>query len=271
MLKFYDVTQPVTLQCDASQAGLGATILQQGQPVAFASRALTETEQNYAQIEKEMLAIVYGCERFDQFLYGKEVSVESDHKPLETIMKKPLHKAPKRLQRMMLVLQKYDLKVAYKPGRHLYIADTLSRAYINSDKEAKSYGEVRQVNEMQQKDPEEINLLKYLPISEERLAEIRQKTKEDPELQKLKQVIMIGWPETNTVPVEVKPYYNFRDELSVVDDILFKGTRVIIPKELIPDMKDRIHSSHLGQETCLREARESVYWTGMNKDMAENT
>ena len=269
VLKFYDVTQPVTLQCDASQTGLGATILQQGQPVAFASRSLRDTEQNYAQIEKEMLAIVYGCERFDQYLYGKEVSVESDHKPLETIMKKPLHKAPKRLQRMMLALQKYDLKVTYKPGRHLYIADTLSRAYINSDKEAKSYGEVRQVNDMQQKDPEEINLLKYLPISEERLSEIRQKTKEDPELQKLKQVIMIGWPETNTVPVEVKPYYNFRDELSVVDDILFKGTRVIIPKELIPDMKDRIHSSHMGQETCLRKAREAVYWTGMNKDMAE--
>ena len=80
---------------------------------------------------------------------------------------------------------------------------------------------------------------------------------------------MIGWPEKNTAPVEVKPYYNFRDELSVVDDILFKGTRVIIPKELILDMKDRIHSSHMGQETCLRKAREAVYWTGMNKDMAE--
>ena len=71
VLKFYDVTQPVTLQCDASQTLLWATltILQQGQPVAFASRALTDTEQNYVQIEKEMLAIVYGCERFEQYLY----------------------------------------------------------------------------------------------------------------------------------------------------------------------------------------------------------
>ena len=65
VLKFYDVAEEVTIQCDASEKGLGATLLQKGQPVAFASRSLSKSEQNYAQIEKEYLAIVFSCERFN--------------------------------------------------------------------------------------------------------------------------------------------------------------------------------------------------------------
>ena len=130
VLRYYDVSKEVTLQCDASQSGLGAALLQEGQPVAFASRAFTATEKNYAQIEKELLAIVHACERFDQYLFGREVTVETDHKPLEAILRKPLLTAPKRLQRMMMRLQNYQLKVVYKKGQEMYIADTLSRAYL---------------------------------------------------------------------------------------------------------------------------------------------
>lgn len=131
VLRYYDVSKEVTLQCDASQSGLGAASSVAGGPaVAFASRALTATEKNYAQIEKELLAIVHACEWFDQYLFGREVTVESHHKPPEAILKKPLLAAPKRLQRMMMRLQNYQLKVVYKKGQELYIADTLSRAYL---------------------------------------------------------------------------------------------------------------------------------------------
>ena len=58
VLRYYNLSEEVTLQCDASQSGLGAALLQGGQPVAYASRALTPTETRYAQIEKELLAIV---------------------------------------------------------------------------------------------------------------------------------------------------------------------------------------------------------------------
>ena len=68
--------------------------------------------------------------RFDQYIYGINIKVETDHKQLEKVFKKPLLSAPKRLQRMLLQLQKYDLEVVYKPGKELYIADTLSRAYL---------------------------------------------------------------------------------------------------------------------------------------------
>ena len=104
--------------------------MQQGQPVAYASRSLTPTEQQYAQIEKDMLAIRFGTQKFEQYIYGRTTNVETDHKPLESILKKSILSAPKRLQRMMLRLQKYDLKVTYKKGAHMYLADTLSRAYL---------------------------------------------------------------------------------------------------------------------------------------------
>ena len=89
------------------------------------------TEKNYAQIEKECLAIVSCMDKWHQYLYGKcDLTVHTDHQPLETIFKKPLSNAPRRLQRMMLKLQKYQFTVRYKKGKELHVADTLSRAAV---------------------------------------------------------------------------------------------------------------------------------------------
>jgi len=132
-LKFFDVQSAVVIQADASKAGLGACLMQEGHPVAYASRALPEAEQNYAQIEKELLAIVFACEKFNQYVYGKAVVVESDHKPLEMISKKNLSKASPRLQRMLLRLFKYSVDIVYKPGPQMHISDALSRASIQDD------------------------------------------------------------------------------------------------------------------------------------------
>ncbi len=104
-LQFYDVHKPVTLLCDASFSSLGAACLQDGLPVAYASCLLTKAEQSYAQIKKELLAVTFACNKFHNYITGKQVIVETDHKPLETIMKKPLLSAPMGLQRMMLQLQ----------------------------------------------------------------------------------------------------------------------------------------------------------------------
>ena len=86
-LAFFNPAKPITLQVDASQHGLGAVLLQDEKPVAYASKSLTLTEQNYAQIEKELCAILYGCKHFHQYIYGHTITVQSDHKPLEAIMK----------------------------------------------------------------------------------------------------------------------------------------------------------------------------------------
>ena len=98
VLKFYDLTEEVTLQCDALEKDLGAILLQNGQPVTFASRALSRIEQTYAQIE-EYLVILFAAERFDQYLLGRElVTVNTDHKPLVPIFSKSIFSAPKWLQ-----------------------------------------------------------------------------------------------------------------------------------------------------------------------------
>jgi len=131
----FDVNKDVTLSVNASSEGLGAVLIQEGQPVAFGSRALTDCQKRYTQTEKELLAIVYGCQKFKQYVHGKTVHVETDHKPLETVFKKSIQKAPPRLQRMLMSFQLYDLRVSYKPGNDLYIADTLSQAYLNEKTE----------------------------------------------------------------------------------------------------------------------------------------
>jgi hypothetical protein len=86
----------------------------------------------WAQIEKETLAICAACEKWDLWLYGKQITVHTDHQPLETIFKKPLSKAPRRLQRLMMRLQRYSINMVYKRGSSLVLADTLSRAPLSS-------------------------------------------------------------------------------------------------------------------------------------------
>ena len=116
-LRYYDRNLPVTVQVDASLRGLGACLIQQhkgkDQPIAFASKSLTDTETWYANIERELLAIVFAYQRFSTYLLGRSFVAESDHKPLEMIAMKNLANAPPRLQRMLLELQRYDVTIKY--------------------------------------------------------------------------------------------------------------------------------------------------------------
>ena len=214
VLKNFDVSADVTVSVDASSEGLGACLLQGMQPVAYASRALNTAERNYAQIEKEMLAIVFGTNKFHQYIYGKQVSVETDHKPLESLFKKPLSKAPQRIQRLMFRVQHYDLKVNYVPGNQLLIADTLSRA---------SQSELTLSTE-----EFEVHLL--IQISKEKADEWKRETDSDPVLSRLREVVLSGWPENRAeLAPELREHWNFRDELCICDGLLMKGDRLITP------------------------------------------
>ena len=128
-LKIFDRKKDIVIQTDSSKDGLGSVLLQDNQPVCYASKCLTETEQRYGQIEKEFLAILFSCKKFEQYIYGKKVTIQTDHLPLVSIMKKDINKIPSsRLQRIKLKLFKYNIEVIYKPGKTLLIADALSRA-----------------------------------------------------------------------------------------------------------------------------------------------
>ena len=256
VLAFYNPEEELTIQCDASQSGLGAVLLQSDRPVAYASRALTDPETRYAQIEKELLAIVFSVEKFHQFTFGRPVKVQSDHKPLEAILQKPLSSAPKRLQGMMLRLQGYDISVTYKKGKEMLLADTLSRAYLNRPGE--------------QEDIEHINMLDFVLIRKERFEKLKDATDNDEALQKLKSVIMNGWPDDKSrLPMEVTPYHSFHDELSVQDGLIFKRDRVVIPFSMRSEMKQLLHSTHSGIDACLKRARECLYWPGMTGDIKQ--
>ncbi|XP_022793604.1 uncharacterized protein K02A2.6-like [Stylophora pistillata] len=141
----------------------------------------------------------------------------------------------------------------------MYFADTLSRAYLTTTDRSPTEKEV-----------ERIHAVDFLAISEPQLPEIQQETATDPVLQSLTQVILKGWPEKkDDLPMELHPYFDVRDELTAQDGVLFKGLRCLVPSSLRPKICERLHGAHSGIESCLRRAREVVYWPGMPAEIKD--
>ena len=252
VLAQYEKDKELTIQCDASSTALGEMLMKDGRPVAYTSRALTQTEQGYAQTEKETLAIVHSCKKFHVYIFSRPVKVESDHKPLQAILSKPLLAAPMRLQAMMLRLQPYDLRVMYRPGKEIPIGDALSRANL-PDSEP-DFEEVQ------------VNTVDFIAVTPSRYRQFQQGTAE--ELNELHQIIQKGWPDSKEeTPHCVRPFWNSRDELSIADGIVLKGMRIVIPPSQCPEMLQQIHASHLGITKCKQRAREALFWPGMTRDI----
>ena len=243
---------------DASLSSLGAALTQNGKPIAYASKSLTETESRYANIERELLACVFGAERFHTYIYGKHFTIESDHKPLEMITKKTLTSAPARLQRMLLRLQRYDYTIKYVPGKDMTLADSLSRLpKTTSDSEI----------------PLNVKVC-YVQFSSQKLMELRNESANDEELTALKRFISHGFPErVRDLPENIRQYWTFRDQLSIDDGLILKGEQIVIPTALRREYLGRVHSAHQGITRCQQHARSSIYWPGINDDIiniAEN-
>lgn len=264
VLRYFDPSKPVTIQTDSSSTGLGSCLMQEGQPLAFASRALTDAETRYAQIEKECLAIVFACEKFHTYIYGRKTYVQSDHKPLEAIFKKPVNSTSPRLQRMRMKLLRYDLEVGYKPGKDLKVADALSRAYLLASAEDIDYELVKDVTVMIH------TLIEAVPASSRRLDQFRAETARDPDLVKLRQYITDGWPtysELASLSSELKQYKKIAADIYVMEDLLFVNEKLIVPASLRPEMLKLLHEGHLGIEKCTAAARQSLYWVGLTRDI----
>lgn len=208
------------------------------------------------QIEKECLAIVFACSKFSQYNTRREkITVESDHRPLQSIFKKSLLAAPSRLQRTLLRLQRYNLDELYKPGCQIYVADHLSRAYLSHQDDG-SHDEL----EVFALEVEEINPLDTVKITSERLAQLQKVTEQDPVMQTLKSTILVGWPDTREqVPISIREYWNFREDLTLHNGIFLKIHRVIIPRARRPEVISRLHSCHLGIEAVARVRLEIVF------------
>ena len=250
-LAIFDPNTKVTLENDASDYGLGSVLLQNNKPIAYASRSLTSCETRYAQIEKEMLAIVFGLNKFHHYIYGRHINIITDHKPLTFIVKKPLSKASKRLQSMMLKCQDYNFNLDYKPGTKIPIADALSRSPLQENIT------MLYVNNLDSTSLNRASLLKF-----------KDATEKDDVLKHLKQVISCGWPDNkDDLQPELRPYFNYRDEMSLEDGIITRGERIVVPSSLRQEMKGKIHTGHMGINSCLRRARTHLYWPGMSADI----
>ena len=263
VLGYYDVKKDVTLACDASSSGLGACIMQEDRPVAYASRSLTEGQKSYSQMEKELLAIVFGAERFSHYIYGKETTVLTDHKPLINCLKRPVHTAPARIQRLLLRLQRYNLKLNYIPGKYMYIPDMLSRAYVTDNRQTDSERVLE--NEA---DVMVHAVIRNINCSEQMMSKIISETADDSALSQIKFYILNGWPDKLAECDEyVKLYWPIRANLEYLDGLVLYLDRIVIPKSLQADILSRIHEGHQGRERCKMLARKSVYWSNMNADI----
>ena len=155
-------------------------------------------------------------------------------------------------------LQAYDTTVMYHPGKKMFLADTLSRAYIHG------------VNQECVDDEDDVKEAEYIPVTDRRLLELRSSTKEDRSMQQLQQVIVEGWPEDKMhLDPEVRPYFSMRNEMTVQDGLIFRGNRVVVPMTQRAVLKEKLHSTHIGIEGCCRRARECLYGPNMNSDIRD--
>ena len=196
---------------------------------------------------------MFACRKFDQFIYG-----HSDHLPLQSIFKKSMLEASKRLHRMILSVQRYDIKVVYKPGSEQLVADMLSRVPSERKRITEMTKEQTFQTTIEDTIAEEVDAIdpqEYVNIGEPRIALIRRATATDHTLQQLLLTVMSGWPEhKHLLTPDWKIYWTFRDVIAAHNGILYKGDRMIIPKQVQKNMLSRLHSSHQGVEATLRRA-----------------
>ncbi|UYV69734.1 K02A2.6-like [Cordylochernes scorpioides] len=259
VLGLFDPHRKVTLSVGASQHGLGAVLMQEGRPIAFASASLNNTQKKYAQIEKELLALWYGCQRFNYHLYGRKFTAQTDHKPLLAILKKPLEELSPRLERLVLKLMRYDFNLEYVPGKVIHTADTLSRDSISEE-----------TIDTSDLDLQNTIMTLNLKVTTKRYQEILRDMESDEEMIKLRDHILNGWPiHKKSVDYAVKPYWHCKEELYIWKDLICRGQRLVIPKVQRESILQTLHMSHQGISACKNRAHEAIYWPGLDREIEE--
>uniref|UniRef100_A0A3B1K3V1 Reverse transcriptase/retrotransposon-derived protein RNase H-like domain-containing protein n=1 Tax=Astyanax mexicanus TaxID=7994 RepID=A0A3B1K3V1_ASTMX len=208
VLTHYNPELPLRLACDASPYGVGAVlshVLPGGEekPIAYASRTLSKAEQNYAQIEREALAIVFGVRKFHQYLYGNTFTLLTDHRrsPLSVPVKSTPSIAAARMQRWALLLSAHNYTIEYRKGAQHANADGLSRLPL-PQVPSKKQGAVEVFYTSQ---------LDILPVSS---TEIKRHTMSDATLSLVMEMVTTGrFPFAKDAGDELSPYLQRRNEL----------------------------------------------------------
>ncbi|KAJ8348754.1 hypothetical protein SKAU_G00273430 [Synaphobranchus kaupii] len=246
VLAHFNLSGPTLLTCDASAAAIGAVLsqVQDGteRPTAFASRALTPTEQRYSVGEREALACVWAGERWHMYLYGRHFTIRTDHQALTTALSTSGsgHK-PLRLHRWAERLRQYHYNLTFTPGRDNVVADLLSRSITAPTPSVPS-------SDGEPTDDEELALIQtlYAPLQPVvTFEELKVVSDKDPILSTLCTFIRNGWP--SHIPEELKPFARVKDELSCwADTCVSRGLCTVIPSALRARVLSMAHEGHLG-------------------------
>ena len=217
---------------------------------------MSETERRYAQIEKEALAITWAFEKFSAYVLGKSVTVETDHRPLVPLLgTKHLDSLPARILQFRLRLDRFHYTIQYVPGKHLYTTDTPSRAPLSEMEHLAELAATAAVT--------------HLPASSERLEYYHCAQRDDPACSLLTKYSLSGWPEKNAVDPAVKPYRERRGELTICDNLLLCGNRIVVPEALREETLTKIHQGHQGIQRCRLRAHVSVWWPGISEAISK--
>lgn len=251
VLGYYDKTDRTRVIADASPVGLGAVLIQfnketpsQPRAISYASKSLTEAEKRYCQTEKEALALVWAVERFQFYLIGKQFELVTDHKALECIFS-PKSKPCARIERWVLRLQSFKYTVIYQPGK-MNIADPLSRLCDTNSTE----------QEFDEETEHYVSLIAtYAAPIAVRLSEIDEISKTDDEILAVKRGLFDKeWLD------QAAPYKIFETEFCFTNNILLRGTRIVIPNKLRSRVLELGHEGHPGMSTMKQRLRSKVWW-----------
>ena len=261
LLVHFNPNEQIVLTCDASPRGIAAILSHKfsdgtEKPVAFVSRSLNKAERNYSQLDREALSLVFGVTKFHKFIYGIPFTLVTDHKPLLGLFgehKSIPEMASSRLIRWAVTLSGYSYRLVHRPGRDNN-ADALSRLPLSDcPRDVPIPCDVSYV----------FNILNDTPVTAALVAE---ETLADNVLVKALNFTKSGWPE-KVYDENLKPFFSRKNELSVDQNCLLWGTRVVIPKSLQKQVLNIIHEEHTGIVKMKGIARGVVWWHGIDADI----